>query len=275
MHGGDEHYNLRREMPYKRSQIQFELNPADNKCLVYYEDTCTKSNDGGLNQCKVDRKVVWVYPNVENITRCPVRLVEKYLSLCPRYNKKPNFYLQSRQKTTPKVWYSGQVVGQNTPGKVVKNLLEDARIDGYFTGHSLRHTGTTRLCQAGVQKKLVKEISGHRSDAIDKYTVTSHEQRKEISNILAVKPNTTTCRELTNFPISSPEGNINIKDNEQVNKDEHSKETPSQVKVKTVQVAKSTVVRSQNVGQLVSDIVNANQNKGKTVIKIEIEITHD
>ena len=29
------------------------------------KDTVTKSNDQGLKQIRVDRKVVWVYPNVE------------------------------------------------------------------------------------------------------------------------------------------------------------------------------------------------------------------
>ena len=178
LRAGDEHYQLRRDMAYKKSQFKFEYNLEGELCVVYYEDTCTKSNDGGLASRKVDRKIVWIYPNSYNLNRCPVRLIQKYLALCPKNTKKANFYLQSLQKTHPKQWYSNQVVGQNRLGKVIKTLLHDARIDGYFTGHSLRRTGTTRLCQAGVQKKLVKEISGHRSDARDTYQVTSHEQRK-------------------------------------------------------------------------------------------------
>ena len=244
-------------------------------CVIYYEDTCTKTNDGDLNQKKVDRKVVWVYPNEINPSRCPVRLLEKYLSLCPKYEKKTNLYLKSLTKPTPKVWYKSQVVGSNTLGKVVKGLLHDARIDRYFTGHSLRHTGMTRLCQAGVQKKLVKEISGHRSDAIDAYQVTSHEQKKQISHILANKPSTITCQEFDTLP-------IDVNNDQSVQKDkaspvigDHVTQNASQVSVKTDEVTRSTVIRSQNIGSMINDIIEKNDKKGKTIIKIEIEITHE
>ena len=109
----DEHYHLRREMPNKSSQLQFERSPNGTKCLVYREDFVTKTHDGGMKDRKSERKVVWVYPN-NDPNRCTVRLVDKYLSLCPNYVKKENFYLQSRLKPTPKVWYQEQVIGKNT-----------------------------------------------------------------------------------------------------------------------------------------------------------------
>ena len=96
----EEHYNLRRPMEGVTSQLSFELNSKGTKCLVYREDSCTKTHDGGLKDMRNDRKIVWVYPNKENVNRCPVRLVEKYISLCPGQGKKTNFYLQSRQKPT-------------------------------------------------------------------------------------------------------------------------------------------------------------------------------
>ena len=96
----EEHYGLRRELPNEKSQISFEYNSIGVKCLVYREDTVTKTHDGGLNDMQNERKIVWVYPS-ENVNRCPVRLTQKYLSLCPDYVKKPNFYLQSKQKYTP------------------------------------------------------------------------------------------------------------------------------------------------------------------------------
>ena len=81
-----------------------------------------------------DRKTVWVYPNLGNCNRGPVRLIEKYLALCPQYFKKANFYLQSLQKSTPTQWYGEQAIGQNTISKVVKNM-KDAGIEGFFTNH--------------------------------------------------------------------------------------------------------------------------------------------
>ena len=74
-------------MPNKKSQLQFEMSDLGEKCLVYYEDTRTKSNDGGLKHMKVDRKIVWVHPNNVNKDCCPIRLVEKYLFLPTEFAK--------------------------------------------------------------------------------------------------------------------------------------------------------------------------------------------
>ena len=51
-----------------------------------------------------------------------------------------------------------------------------------------RRIGGTRLFQAGIDRKLVKEATGHRSDAVDKYQLTSHAQRKTMSAILQNNP---------------------------------------------------------------------------------------
>ena len=63
---------------------------------------------------KKDRKIVWIFPS-ENVVRCPVRLVDKYVSLCPKVTaktKKCNFYLRSLEKPNPAQWYSVQAVGK-------------------------------------------------------------------------------------------------------------------------------------------------------------------
>ena len=43
----------------------------------------------------------------------------------------------------------------------------------------------TRLFQAGVDRKIIKEFTGHVSDAVDQYQVTSDQQRREVSAIIA------------------------------------------------------------------------------------------
>ena len=55
-------------------------------------------------------------------------------------------------------------------------------MDGFLTNHSLRRTSTSRLFQAGIDRKLVKEYSGYRSD---QYQFTSEEQKETISKVLA------------------------------------------------------------------------------------------
>ena len=187
LRAGDEHDDLRRDSPGKPSQLQFERDEVSGKrCLVYREDTVTKMNDGGLANLKKEHKVVWIFPS-QNINRCPVCLVDKYVSLCPEVTektKKANVYLRSLEKTNPAQWYGVQAVSKNTLAKVVSNLLKSCNLDGYFTNHSLRRRSATHLFQAGIDKKIVKEITGYVSDALDRYQVTSREQKETVSNIL-------------------------------------------------------------------------------------------
>ena len=254
----DEHYNLRRDMPYKDSQLSVRYNEFGEKCILYQEDTVTKTHDGGLSDMNRDRKEVWIFPNKNNVVRCPVRLILKYISLCPpNYQKKENFYLQSLQKPTPKLWYGEQVVGSHTLSKVIKTLMSDAEIEGYFTNHSARHTGGTRLFQAGVERKLVKEMTGHTSDAVDKYQKTSHEQIKMMSEVLQSKPCTATSTRASKSP-----GFIDVPKN----------------KVTEEKVQKEVVTEecaNNNVGLMVNNIIEKIQIQGKTTIKIQIEIIHD
>ena len=122
-----------------------------------------------------------------------MRLVDKYLSLCPTETKKPNFYLQLLQRPHPKQWYLTQVVGQNSIAKVVKTMMKDAKIEGFFTNHLTRRTDGTCFFRAGVQCKLVKETIGHSSDAIDKYQITSDGQRELMSNVIAGQQEVKVC----------------------------------------------------------------------------------
>ena len=48
LRAGDEHYYLRRDCMDKASQIQFDFNEEGTKCIVYREDSVSKTNDRGL-----------------------------------------------------------------------------------------------------------------------------------------------------------------------------------------------------------------------------------
>ena len=254
LRASDEHYYLRRPTPTENSQLTFELNGDGTKCLVYREDTISKTHDGGLKDMRTDRKEVWVYPSAIP-ERCCVRLVEKYLKLCPPYYKKSNFYLQSLPKPTPSQWYGEQVVGQQTLSKTVKRLFEEAKIEGFFTNHSCRRSGTTRLFQAGVPKKLIKEVTGHRSDAVDNYAETSDVQPKMISNI--IDGNTAST-------VSIPPP---VTDTKQLSKVENV--------VKTCTCGANSDITTKNVGFVVDNIMSKLDQTGKTTIKLQIEITKE
>ena len=64
---------------------------------------------------------------------------------------------------------------------------------GFFTNHSLRRTGGTRLFRTGVDHKLVKEATGHRSDSVDDYQITSDEQCECMCKIIAEALSSTVC----------------------------------------------------------------------------------
>ena len=89
LRGGDEHYALRRPGGCTPSQLSFETNTLSQKCLVYHEDTVTKTNRGDLRVMKKERKIVQIKPN-SNFQRCPVYLVEKYLNLISYASVKGN-----------------------------------------------------------------------------------------------------------------------------------------------------------------------------------------
>ena len=266
LRAGDEHYQLHRDIPGKPSQLSFERDSRGIRCMVYCEDTGTKTNDGGLKQMRKERKVVWVYPNHENVTRCLVHLVDKYISLCPPFYKKPNFYLQSLTKTNPAQWFAEQVVGINVIKKVVKNILGRANIEGYFTNHSLRHTGGSRLFQAGVDHKIVKEEMGHASDAIDGYQITSDIQKEECSKVLGehsinkVKKVQEEALECENDVVVEEENIVPVISTVTLN----GKEGCSCTETYTP--------KNNNWGDMINGIIESNRKGRKTVVKIQIEI---
>ena len=260
-----DHYNLRRDLPNNPSQFTFEMIDGV-RCIHYREDHVTKTHDGGLSDMKHKRKEGIIYPG-DNFDRDPVRLIEKYLGLCPQfYFAKPNFYLQTLRKPSPKQWYGAQVLGEKSMGKMLQELMNSAGYKGLFTGHSLRRSGGTRLFQAGVQRKLVKECTGHTSDAVDEYQITSNKQKEKISEILCAEPNqvTSVCDKNSMAQVRGdaldPDVFVKKSDNKSVE----------------VDVKDSTCTcKSSNVGNLVDQIVSNVRSDGKTTIKIQIEITKE
>ena len=246
-------------MPDQKGQISIELSDSGKRCLVYREDTVTKTHDGGLKDMNCERKIVCVYPS-SDLRKCPVRLTLKYLSLCPRYIRKPNFYLRSLEKPTPTTWYAEQVVGSQTLSKVIGKLMEGAEIQGFFTNHSARRTGSTRLFRAGVDRKIIKECTGHRSDAIDKYQVTSDAQREKVSEIIC----------------NDPQGEVEKgKDTVECNKSEANEPPVSNVRVIGQEKSDNITVESHDIGTLVNQIISSSKKQGKSTIKIQIEITNE
>ena len=74
-------------------------------------------------------------------------------------------------------------LGINTLDKSLPELCMNAGLSRK-TSHCLRKTTATRLFQSNVEEKLIRERTGHRSNALFKYEHKSKEQEKFVSSLL-------------------------------------------------------------------------------------------
>ena len=147
-----------------------------NLYLRYTEDVGLKTNKGGLKHRNVESKVVDVHC-ISDVSRCPVRIFMKYLSMLPKNRVTEALYLQPRKKFTSKMWYLDKPIGINTLRDTVKKICQQAGLPGYYTNHSLRSSSATRMYHSGVDEQVIQEITGHRSNAVRAYKRTSDLQR--------------------------------------------------------------------------------------------------
>ncbi len=160
--------------PGHEPQIQVKRNDEGVEYLEYHKDLRTKTNQGGLNSRKVMPKVVCAYGHT-NIDRNIVRLYKKYVSLLPTEAKSLALYKYSlaRGRCSGHTWYADKPLGINTVTKTVKSMMQKIGADGRYTNHSLRVSAATRMFSSGIEEQIVKERTGHRSDAVRAYKRTS------------------------------------------------------------------------------------------------------
>jgi len=77
LRAGQEHRNLRTG---PNSQIQI-LKAENGRRYIQYNEDVSKCNSGGLHNRKMEAKCTRVYENTDMPHRCPVAILEKYLSL--------------------------------------------------------------------------------------------------------------------------------------------------------------------------------------------------
>jgi hypothetical protein len=98
------------------------------------------------------------------------------------------FYLRPLNGNSKK-WYSNQVMGLHSLEQIVPTLCREAGFSGQFTMHSMRSSCATRLYGAGVNEQIIREITGHRSNALKTYQRTSNEQLQNASKIIQGQDN--------------------------------------------------------------------------------------
>ena len=69
--------------------------------------------------------------------------------------------------------------------KTVARLCTGAFLSGYYTNHSLRATSATRLFEAGIDKQLIMQRTGHSTTtAVRSYKCTGEKLRAVTSDVL-------------------------------------------------------------------------------------------
>ena len=63
-------------------------------------------------------------------------------------------------------------------------MCTKAGLQGDYTNHSGKRTCATSLFQNNIDEQMIKERTGHRSDAVGAYKVPSNIMKRDISNIL-------------------------------------------------------------------------------------------
>lgn len=175
LRGGQEQRDL------KISQF---LRSTDPDCFTYVENG--SKNRSGVNT-KEANKVVPVYASPSSRPRCLVYLLDLYLSKLPAGAKDRDvFYLRPAAKVPASPgapWYERTPVGREKLRTFVASMCQEAGI-APKTNHSLRATGATALFTANVPEKMIKEVTGHRSNALQLYERPTLQQKQAVSSIL-------------------------------------------------------------------------------------------
>ena len=119
LRGGKEHKKLRR--PRFNPQIQVSTDNDGVKCLKYFADPKSKTNQGDLTGKLHEPKVVHVYAN-PNRSRCLLTLYKKYTGLLPKTMKYPDLYMYGKKTPLPNQWFDDRCLGINTVRATVKRL---------------------------------------------------------------------------------------------------------------------------------------------------------
>jgi hypothetical protein len=171
--GGEEQRRL------KCSQFQRSYNPD---CYTYIENG--SKNRSGVN-VREENKVAPVFACPEAQPRCLIFLLDTYFEkFSPQAIEMDLFYLRPKKSPKDNLWYDNAPIGRDKLKTFMEVMCREAGITEKKTNHSLRATRATALFNAGVPEKLIREVTGHRSNSLHLYERPSLEQRQAVSKVL-------------------------------------------------------------------------------------------
>ena len=149
---------------------------------IRFEENVSKTYHGGLLDLKYEPRVVrHVCHEVgQKHYPCLVDMYRLYIGLVEIFGKgRGAFYFKPNAK---KFSFDKCPVGINTLNEILPDMCKAAGLSRK-TAHCLRVTCASTLFNAGVESKLIRDRTGHRSDALLKYEKA---EEKVISHVSAI-----------------------------------------------------------------------------------------
>ena len=119
--------------------------------------------------------------------RCLVYLLDLSFSKFPTKAMEMDvFYLPPKKQVGSSIdlsWYECAAVGKEKLRTFMELMCRDAGI-AKKTNRSLRATGASALFHAGVPEKLIRDVTGHCTNALQLYERPTDQQRKQVSEVL-------------------------------------------------------------------------------------------
>ena len=165
--------------------------------FIRFEENVAKTFHGGLTDLKYEPRVVKhvCHPLNEKHESCLVELFRMYIGLVQSISSEITaFYFKPNSK---RLAYDKQVVGINKLNGILPSMCKEAGFKAK-SSHCLRETYASALFNAGVEEKLIRDRTGHRSNALFKNEKVSEMKSTEVSDILAPKCSSTSNVSLSN-----------------------------------------------------------------------------
>ena len=162
----------------KKTDFEIKVNSQGKRCVVKTNAELTKNHREHDVQAEEGGMMI-----ANDSPFCPVSSFEKYLSVLNPMNE----FLFQRPKSSGKgeVWYDNMVVGENTLGKKMKVISQQAELSTTYTNHSIRATTITILDRSGFEARHIMSVSGHRNESsIKSYSKTDENTKTNMAGSL-------------------------------------------------------------------------------------------
>ena len=176
------HFAIRGGCELHRLKVQNELNLVfqnDEEVLEFVENHDSKTRRGGIKQKATPFRRLEA-KHTPNHERCLVCMWTLYMSKRPVNCTIPNLFLSWYRKddcVKNGKWYQNVPLGRHTLDGIVRSLTDaiPTSANSHFTNQSLRKTCATTLHKAGVERQDIAKVTGHTSQAIERYITLDSE----------------------------------------------------------------------------------------------------